>query len=127
MKAGEYIRTLAEFVSGEIGLPRFKQLVEERLFELRQSPETTDETKFLSVIELYLHEAEEGLRDKAEVYTIVQFTLDDILLTRLRSEGAGYFSPIPSKLPYVRSTAFDLKSPDKKKTKTEDLSLAITR
>ncbi len=127
MKAGQYIRTLAEFVSGEIKLPEFRQLVEDRLFKLLQKPEMTDEKRALSSIELYLHEAEEGLRDEAEVYAIVQFTLDDILLTRLSIKGARYFSPIPPNLPYVRSTAFDLESPHEKETKNEDLSLAITR
>jgi len=93
MEAGQYIRTLAEFVTGEIELPEFKQLVEERLFELRQNPEMADEKRFLSSIELYLHEAEEGLRDKNEVYAHVQFILDNVLLARLTSVGeTTYFS-----------------------------------
>ena len=127
MEAGQYIRTLAEFATGDIELPEFTQLVEDRLFVLVQKPEMTDEKRVLSSIELYLHEAEEGLRDETEVYAIVQFTLDDILLKRLKSEGVDYFSPIPPKLPYVRSISFDFVSPDKKKTKTEDLSLAVTK
>ncbi len=124
MESGQYIRTLAEFVTGEIELPKFRQIVEDRLFELLQNPEMTDEKRALSSIELYLHEAEEGLRDEAEVYALTQFILDDILLKRLKSEGVGYFSPIPPQLPYVRSMAF---VPDKKQTKTEDLSFAVTR
>ncbi len=129
MKAGEYIRTLAEFVSGEIGLLRFKELVGDRLFELLQNPEMTDEKRDLSSIELYLHEAEEGLRDEAEVYAIVQFTLDNIILTRLTSIGeTAYFSSPPSKLPYLLSRTFDIDpdSPDKQETITKDLSLSAS-
>lgn len=125
MKPGQYIRILAEFVTGEIELLKFKQLVEERLFELRQKPEMTDEKRFLSSIELYLHEAEEGLRDESEVYACVQSILDTVILARLTSVGeTEYFSPAPSKLPYLLSKTFDL---DKQKTITEDLSLASSR
>ena len=79
MKAGEYIRTLAEFVSGEIELPEFRQLVEERLFELRQNPEMTNEKRLLSSVELCLHEAGEAQRSASEVYAHVQSLLNTIL------------------------------------------------
>ena len=88
MKTGQYIRTLAEFITGEIELSEFKQFVEERLLELRQDPETTDEKKSLSSIELYLHEDEEGLRDKSEVYAQAQFILDNIIMGRMTSKPA---------------------------------------
>lgn len=119
MEAGEYIKVMAEFITGEIELPRFKQILEERLFELRQNPEVTDEKRFLSGIELYLHEAEEGLRGKNEVYAHVQFILDNIILTKLTSKPP-YFSPTPAKLPYLLSKTFV----DKRRTKTRELSLA---
>ena len=115
MEKGQYIRTLAEFITGDIELIEFKQLIEDRLIELRQEPEMTDEKGFLSTIELYLHEAEEGLRDQAELYVVVQFILDNILLTRFK-----YFSRTSSKLPYVRSTTSDGKN-----AKNEDLTLAV--
>ena len=119
MEVGEYIRAMAEFITGEIELPSFKQLVEERLFELRQNPEITDEKRFLSSIELYLHEAEEGLREKNEVYAHVQFILDNIILTKLTSKPP-YFSPTPANLPYLLSKTFV----DKSRTKTKVLSPA---
>ena len=130
MKAGEYIRTLAEFATGEIGLPQFRQLVEERIFELLKKPEMTDEKRFLSSIELLLHEAEEGLREESEVYAHVQFILDNIILARLTSTGeTAYFLPAPPKLPYLLSRTFDidLEPPAKQQTITKDLTLAVSR
>ena len=128
MKAGEYIRMLAEFASGEIALPRFRELVEDRLFELLQNPEMTDEKRDLSSIELYLHEAEEGLRDEAEVYAIVQFTLDDILLSSWKSKGKPvYFSPVSPKLPYTLSKRFDVDLDREPPPITEDLTLAASK
>lgn len=126
MEAGQYIRTLAEFATGEIRLPDFKQFVEDRLFELRQKPERTDEKRVLSSVELYLHEAEEGLRDIADIYAIVQFTLDDILLKKLRSRPE-YFSPTPTELPYLLSRTFDMDPEHKEKPIERDLSLAVPR
>lgn len=128
MKAGEYISTLAEFVTGEIGLPTFKQLVEERLFELRQEAEITEEKKLLSSVELYLHEAEEELRPEPEVYAHVQSILDNIILEKMTSKPA-YFSPTPPNLPYLLSRTFDidLEPPDKQETTTKDLSLTVSR
>lgn len=111
MKAGEYIRTLAEFVSGEIGLQQFKEIVEDRIFELLQNPEMTDEKRVLSSSELYLHEAEEGLRDKSEVYAHVQSILDTIVLQRLTSEDINRpanLSPVFPKTPYSLSKTFDV-------------------
>jgi len=125
MKSGQYIRTLAEFITGDIELLNFKQLVEERLCELRQKPEMTDEKRFLSSIELYLHEVREGLRDESEVYAHAQFILDNIILKRMTSnDKTEYFSPNLFNAPCFLSS---LASPNKKKTKTEDLSLAILK
>jgi len=122
---GQYIRTLAEFITGEIELPKFKQFVEERLFELRQKPEMTDEKRLLSDIELYLHEIEEGLRDESEVYAHAQFVLDNIILKRITSKPT-YFSPTSPKLPYLLSRTFE---PPKKQKRTiiRDLSLAASK
>lgn len=124
MKDGQYIRRLAEFITGEIGLPEFKKLVEERLFELRQNPEMMDEKSDLSSIELYLHEAEEGLRNESEVYAQAQFILDNIILKRMTSKPT-YLAPSPPKSTYLLSRTF--KSPTKQETTTKDLSLAISK
>ena len=87
METGQYIRILAEFVTGEISFSEFKQFIEERIFDLCQKPEMTEEKRALSSIELYLHEAAEGLRDESEVYALVQSILDNIILPRLTSKG----------------------------------------
>ena len=125
MKAWQYIRTLAEFVNGDIELQDFKQLVEDRLFELCQNPEMTDEKRLLSGIELYLHEAEEGLREESEVYGQVQFILDNIILKKLTSKPP-YFSPTPSELPYLLSKTFT-RDPESPEPKTEDLTLVALK
>jgi hypothetical protein len=130
MEAGLYIRTLAEFVTGEINLPKLKQFVEERLFELRQNPEMTDEKRILASVELYLHEAAERLRGESELYSHVQLILDNIILARPTSVGETvYFSPNPQKLPYILSKTFDidLDPPNKQQTITKDLSLTASR
>ena len=122
MEVGEYIRKMAEFIAGEIDLPKFKQIVEERVFELRQNPEVNDEKRFLSGIELYLHEAEEGLRDKNEVYANVQFILDKNILTKLTSKPS-YFPPTPPNMPYLLSKTLV----DELMVETRDLSPVISK
>ena len=42
METGQYVRILAEFITGELSLSELRNLIEERLFELRQDPEMTD-------------------------------------------------------------------------------------
>ncbi len=131
MEAGQYIRTLAEFVAGEIELPKFKQFVEERLFELRQDSEmTNDEKRFLSSIELYLHEAEERLRDRSEVYAHIQSILDNVILPTLTSKGeTKSLPPVVPKTPYLLSKTFDVepKPSNKEQTETRDLPLVAAK
>ena len=122
MKTGQYIRTLAEFVTGEIEMPDFKQLVEERLFELRQSPEMTEEKNVLSTIELLLHENEEGMRGEDEVYAKAQFILDDIILNRMPSDP-NFVSSTPPNLPYRLLKNFNIYPNNTPKPITKDLSL----
>ena len=128
MEAGQYIRTLAEFANGEIELPEFAQLVEDRLFELLQNPEMTEEKRVLSSIELYLHEVEEGQRDPVEVYALVQFILDDILLASWTSRGgSAYFSPIAPNLPYSLSRKFGINRKREPSPITEDLFPVVAK
>src|SRR4030042_6728773 len=128
MEAGLYIRTLAEFVTGEINLPKLRQFVEERLFELRQNPEVTDEKIILASVELYLHEAAERLRDESDVYAHVQSVLDNIILARPTSVAETvYFSPTPPLLPCRISRTFDLDPPTKQPTIPKELSLTLSQ
>jgi len=118
MEGGQYIRTLAEFVTGDINVSAFRQFVDDRLFELRQNSEMTDEKRTLSSIELYLHEAEEGLRDKSEVYACAQSILDTIVLQTLKSEDINRLADLPvvTKMPYFLSKTLDV---DIKQSDTE--------
>ncbi|OGO06159.1 MAG: hypothetical protein A2Y60_06145 [Chloroflexi bacterium RBG_13_54_9] len=119
MKQGEYIRVLANFITGEIGLAEFGQLIEERLIDLRQTPEMTDEKRNLSSIQLYIHEAEEGQRSRFEVYAHVQSILDKTISIKIGSQRVVYF-PIDRQLRY---------GPDRKKVTThrESKPLPVAR
>ena len=130
MKVGQYIRTLAEFVTGEINLSEFRQRVEERLFELRQEVKMTKEKKLLSSVELYLHEAEEGQRTNFEVYAHVQSILDDIILPALTGKDkTKHLPPVLPKTPYLLSKTFDVepKPSNKEQTETRDLPLVAAK
>ena len=130
MKTGQYIRMLAEFVTGESDFSEFAQHVEERLFELRQTPEITEEKKLLSGVELYLHEAEEGQRSRFEVYTYVQSIVDDIIVLFSTSEDkTESLQPVVPHVPYLVSTIFDgnLEPSGKGCTVTKNLPLVASR
>jgi hypothetical protein len=138
METGLYIRKLAEFVTGEINLPELKQFVEDRLFELRQFSEMTDEKRILSSVELFLHEVEEKIRGQSDLYAHIQSKLDNIILARPKSDNiilarhanigeAVYFSPNPQKLPYFLSGTFDIDPPAKQPTITKELSLTASK
>jgi hypothetical protein len=126
METGQYIKILAEFVTGEINFSEFKQAIEERLFELRQEPEMTNEKKLLSSVELRLHEAEEGLRPEFEVYAHVQSILDNIILHFLTtSEGITQReASVFPKIPYSPlSKTFDI---DPERSETEEAVRALS-
>jgi len=109
MKAGEYVRILAEFITGDISVSQLRQHVEERLFKLRQKPEVTEERELLSSVELYLHEFDEEYRNLFEVYGHVQSILDNIMLEPLPSKRqTNYIKPIVIKSPYFISNSFDV-------------------
>ena len=126
METGQSIRILAEFVTGEINFSKFKQAVEERLLELRQQPETTNEQRLLSSIELHLHEAEEGLRPEFEVYAHVQSILDNIVSSRSISEEAIRSSFVFPNMPLSFSKTFDV-DPEQPQTVSKELSLVASR
>jgi hypothetical protein len=74
--ANKTIALLESFVSGRMDITEFKRQINDRLFELRQKPAMNEEKKLLSKVQLYLHEADEGSRDRSEVYQACQATLD---------------------------------------------------
>jgi hypothetical protein len=64
----EYIEVIKQFADGKISIKELTDFVDERLFNLRQNPESmTDEQKVLSHIELLLSEIEDGFRSGAEL------------------------------------------------------------
>jgi len=76
MIANKTIVLLESFVSGRIDISEFKRQISDRLFELRQKPTMNDEKRLLSKVQLYLHEADEGSRERIEVYMASQAALD---------------------------------------------------
>ena len=125
METGQYVKILAEFITGEINRSEFKQAIEERLFELRKEPEMTNEKKLLSSVELHLHETEEGLRPEFELYAHVQSILDNILLHFLTaSESVTQRStPLFLNVPYFLSKTFDI---DPEHSETEETKGALS-
>ena len=76
MIANRTIALLDSFVSGRTDINQFRRQIDDRLFELRQKPTMSQEKKFLSKIQLYLHEVDEGSRELIEVYMVSQAALD---------------------------------------------------
>ena len=66
---------MSELLQGKISLRELEDLVEDRLFELRQSPTMSEEQAFLSNLELLIHESIEGLRSKDELYEVIRFAI----------------------------------------------------
>lgn len=131
MEAGEYLRILAEFITGDINVSQLREYIEERLFELRRKPETTEERELLSSVELCLHEFDEGYRDLFEVYSHVQSILDNIALEPSPSKReTNYIKPTVSNAPYSISNSFeDIEPgpPSDNPTITKDLELVPSR
>ena len=102
MDASDFIELLGSFVSGRSTVSQFRKSVDEAVFELRSDPSRASEQRsLLSTIQLYLHEIEDGLRDKHEVYMVTRTILDQYLSALRRSE-VEYYSDVPS--PPVTST-----------------------
>jgi hypothetical protein len=94
METSELIRLLASFTSGELGISKFQEAIDERLFDLRMSPSMSPEKELLSKMQLYLHEIDEGLRDEFEIYTLARSILDECL-TLLRKKETQHYPPTP--------------------------------
>lgn len=131
MKAREYVRILAEFITGDMNVSQLRQHIEERLFKLRQKPEVTEERELLSSVELYLHEFDEGYRNLFEVYDHVQSILDNIVLEPLPSKRqTNYIKPtVINKSPYFISNSFDVepRQPSDNPTITKNVELVSSR
>jgi hypothetical protein len=81
---------MSDFIQGKISLSDLEELIEDRLFELRQKPGMSDEQQILSDLELLIHESNEGLRSQDELFeTIRQASLPDINRTIILTENPG--------------------------------------
>ncbi len=80
MAEKKYKELLKQFLSGEIDLKTLRDFMDERLFELRQSPDTKEgqESETLSALELLILEVEDGFRPLEEVYARAQLALVDL-------------------------------------------------
>jgi hypothetical protein len=87
MATENYIKTLARFISGNISVSKLEKAVDNRLSELRRNPGMNPEKSVLSTIDLYLHEMNEGFRDKAELYALVQAIMDEMTQSKTGSKG----------------------------------------
>jgi hypothetical protein len=76
MEEGKLMELLSRFTSGELGISEFQETIDRRLFDLRMSPSMSPEKEALSKIQLYLHEIDEGLRDKYEIYMLTRSILE---------------------------------------------------
>jgi len=71
MQETEIKEKLINFLSGNIQLDELNEVIDERLFELRQKPDLTDEQELLSTLELIIHETEEGFRSSEELFATI--------------------------------------------------------
>lgn len=63
----EYMKTLTRFVKGQASLEELDEALSERLAELRETPEVSEEQRLLSSLELALEETREGSLAQPEV------------------------------------------------------------
>ena len=82
-----YINTLSLFIAGNMTVSKLEKAVDDRLSELRRSPEINPEKRILSTIDLYLHEMHEGFRDEAELYGFIRAALDETTQSKDVSRG----------------------------------------
>jgi|GEM_PF-6964585 len=66
--ASESLNTIKEYISGKIDLDQLSAIIDDRLFDLRQDPDTmTEEQSVLSNIELLICEIKDGFRTTSEL------------------------------------------------------------
>jgi hypothetical protein len=82
-----YINTLSLFIAGNMSDSKSEKAVDDRLSELRRSPEMNPERRILSTIDLYLHEMNECSRDEAELYGFIRAVLDETTQSKDVSRG----------------------------------------
>ncbi len=76
MQEAEIKDKLRDFLSGNIELDELNEVIDERLFELRQKPDLTDEQELLSTLELIIHETQDGFRSLDELYATIMNVIE---------------------------------------------------
>ena len=105
MKKSTIVDKLSDFISGTIDVEDLSEMIDERLFELRQKPDLTSEQELLSDLELYIHEAEEGYRGWDELYeyifSIIERSLseDSVKTITLNTSSTSEFYTISRAIP----------------------------
>jgi hypothetical protein len=96
---------LNEFITGVIDIENLSDIIDDRLFELRQKPELTEEQELLSNLELYIHEAREGYRSWDEIYGYILSEIKSKMAERfiktitLNSSSTSEFLTITQAIP----------------------------
>ena len=70
-----YKEPLREFMGGRLSLKQLREFIDDRLFELRQTPDMTEERELLSYLELIIHECSEGLRSDVELFERIRLVI----------------------------------------------------
>jgi len=76
MKELDVEKILKEYLSGNISLQYLSDVIDERLFVLRQKPEITTEQERLSNLELLIHEINEGFRSRDELFAYIMSEIE---------------------------------------------------
>lgn len=108
MEKPEIIEIAKRFIFGEINIEGLTDEIDEKLFELRQTPELTNEQAILSNIELLIHEAAEGHRNWDELdellFALIENDTSEQFVTTitLNSSVSSEFSTVSRAIPVVK-------------------------
>ena len=78
MDTTSYVETLARFSSGDATVAELEEAIARRLDQLRATPTMTDEQRTLSIIELTIEEAREGIRETFDIYVTALQALEEL-------------------------------------------------
>jgi len=78
MKELDIDNILKEFILGDMDIENLSEVIDERLFTLRQQPEMTSEQERLSTLELFIHEIKEGFRSRDELLEYIRSEIERI-------------------------------------------------
>ncbi len=103
----QIIERFKDLIAGIIDVEQLSEMIDDRLFELRQIPEVTDEQEYLSNLELLIHEAKEGFRSWNELYEYISLeieskTSEQIVTTiTINSSASSEFQTIYRAIPVM--------------------------